>query len=267
MKIIRSPWRNELMELVENAKKNIKIISPYIKENIINQLLLKKQNQAKLEIITSFKFSNFCSEQSDLSVFNRIIEIGGKMKINSQLKANIYIFDDKKAIISSANLSDEGVDKNFEYGILVDDKTLVSEIVSDYNALAKHENTRIVKKTEIEILEKIIAQISKANNFKKTKFSKQEVAILRNTSDVVEVSIDAIRSVFQGWQLEVFNCINLTQYQIFTVEELYLFENHLKKLFPTQKNILPKIKIQLDFFIELGLIALLENGIYKKLWK
>jgi PLD-like domain/Dam-replacing HTH domain len=267
MKIIRTPWEKDLMELVENAKKSIKIVSPFIKENVINQLILKKQSQTKIELITSFKFSNFCTGQSDLSVFNKIIQVGGKVKINSQLNANVYIFDDKKAIISSGNLSHNGLINNYEYGILVDDKTLILEIVSDYNAIAKKDKTRAVKKVEIELLEKIISQVFKANNFKKSKYTKNEIEIIRNTYDVVEVPIDSIRTVFQGWQLEVFNCINLTQYQIFTIEELNFFENHLKKLFPSQKNILDKIKIPLDYFIELGLILPFENEIYKKLWK
>ena len=267
MKIIRSPWRNELMELVENAKKSIKIISPFVKETIINELLINKQKQTKIELITSFKFSNFCLTQSDFSVFKIINEAGGKVKINPQLNANIYIFDDKKVIISSGNLSDNGLTNNYEYGILLDDKTLVAEAVSDYNDLSKHEHTRILKKAETELLEKLITQIFKANSYKKTKFLKNEIDIIRNTCDVAEVSIDALSSGFEGWQLEVFNCINLTQYQIFTIEELILFENHLKKLFPSQKNIVDKMKIQLDYFIELGLILPFKNGIYKKLWK
>ena len=267
MKIIRSPWRNVLMELVENAKKSIKIISPFIKETIINELLIKKQEQTKIEIITSFKFSNFCLTQFDISVFKRINETGGKVKINAQVNANIYIIDDKKAIISSGNLSDNGLTNNYEYGILLEDKILVSEVVLDYNDLSKNENTSILKKNEIDLLEKMVAQIFKSSNYKKTKYTGSQIEMIRNTSDVAEVPIDALSSVFEGWQLEVFNCINLTQYQIFTIEELNLFDGHLKKLFPSQKNIVDKMKIQLDYFIQLGLILPFENGIYKKLWK
>ena len=267
MKIIRSPWRNELMELVENTKKSIKIISPFIKEDIIKEILLKKQNQTKIEIITSYKFSNFCLTQSDFSVIKLVNEVGGKVKVNPYLNANIYLFDDKKAIISSGNLTENSLSTNYEYGILLEDKIAVSEVVSDYNDLSKHENTRVLKKNEIELLEKMILQIFKANNYKKTKYSKTEIDIIRNTSDVAEVPFDALSSVFEGWQLEVFNCINLTQYQIFSIEDLNLFENHLKKLFPSQKNITDKIKIQVDYFVELGLIFPFENSIFKKLWK
>lgn len=255
------------MELVENTKKSIKIISPFIKEDIIKEILLKKQNQTKIEIITSYKFSNFCLTQSDISVIKLVNEVGGKVKVNPYLNANIYLFDDKKAAISSGNLTENSLSTNYEYGILLEDKIAVSEVVSDYNDLSKHENTRVLKKNEIELLEKMILQIFKANNYKKTKYSKTEIESIRNTSDVAEVPFDALSSVFEGWQLEVFNCINLTQYQIFSIEDLNLFENHLKKLFPSQKNITDKIKIQLDYFIELGLISPFEKGIYKKLWK
>ncbi|MEY4539304.1 MAG: hypothetical protein RLZZ306_1061 [Bacteroidota bacterium] len=267
MKIIRSPWRNELMELIENTKKSIKIVSPFLKEDIVKELLSKKQKQTKIEVITSFKFSNYCTTQSDFSVLKIINEIGGKVKVNPQVNANIYIFDEKKAIISSGNLSINGLINNYEYGILLEDKTLVSEVVSDYNELLRSEKTKVLKKNEIELFEKMIAQIFKVNNYKKTKYSKTEIELIRNTTDVAEVPIDALSSVFEGWQLEVFNCINLTQYQIFTIEELNLFENHLKKLFPSQKNIIEKMKVQLDYFIDLGLIIPSEVGIYKKLWK
>jgi hypothetical protein len=267
MKIIKTPLLNELMELVESTKKNIKIITPFIKENVYSQLLTKKQNQVKIELITTFKFSNFCSTQSDLSVLNNIIEAGGKVRINPELNANIYIFDDKKAIISSANLTHYNVESEYACGMMIIDKILVSEIIADYAILLKDEKTRVVKKIELELIGRIIQQIYKLNNYKKMKYAKNEIDILRNTCDVVEVPVEAISSVFEGWQQEVFNCINLTQYQIFTVDDLNSFENHLKKLFPTQKNIPDKIIIQLNYFVELGLILRLENGIYKKLWR
>ena len=255
------------MELVENTKKNIKIVTPFIRESVYRQLLTKKQNKVKIELITTFKFSNFCSTQSDLSVLRNLIETGGKVRVNPELNANIYIFDDKKAVISSANLMEQNSELSHAYGMLVDDKILVSEIVADYNILLKEEKTRVVGKIEIELLEKIIQQIYKLNGYKKTKYTKNEIDILRNTCDVAEVPVEAISSVFQGWQQEVFNCINLTPYQIFTIDDLYLFENHLKKLFPTQKNIQSKIAAPLNYFVELGLILQFENGIYKKLWR
>jgi predicted secreted Zn-dependent protease len=267
MKIITTPWKNELLELVSNAKKSIKIITPFVKENVCQALLSMKQSQAKIELITSFKFSYFCSGQSDLAAFDKLLSANGKIKIHPRLNANIYIFDDKKAIISSGNLSNCGLLEYYQYGVYLDTKAEVEKIILDYNSIAKHEETRTVKKADIETIRKMLLTVHKNTNQKKLKLSAFEIEHIKETFDVVDVPIDAITSVFEGWQLEVFNCINLTQQSVFTLEEVNLFENHLKKIFPSQKNIPDKIEIQLKYFIELGLIDSVGNGFYKKLWK
>jgi hypothetical protein len=267
MKIITTPWKNELIELVSNAKKSIKIISPFVKENVCQELLSKKQSQTKFELITSFKFSYFCSGQSDIMVFDKITSVNGKVKIHPLLNANIYIFDDKKVIISSGNLSNLGLLENYQYGIYLDEKSEVEKVISDYNTIVKHEDTRAVKKADFEIIKKMLFAAHKNTNQKKLKLSAFEIEHIKETFDVVDVPTDAITSVFEGWQLEVFNCINLTQQSVFALEEVNLFENHLKKIFPSQKNIPDKIEIQLKYFIELGLIDSLGNGFYKKLWR
>jgi HKD family nuclease len=267
MRIITTPWKNELLELVSTAKKSIKIISPFIKENVCQELLLTKQSQAKFELITCFKFSHFCSGKSDLSAFDTILTANCKIKINPRIHSNIYLFDDKKAIIASANLSDAGLLNNFEYGIFLDDKIMVADVLEDYNIIAKHEETRAVKKAEIEIIKKMLLPIQKNTTQKKLRLSKFEVDNIRETFDVADAPADAIATAFEGWQLEVFNCINLTQQQVFTLEEVNLFENHLKKIFPWQKNIPEKIEIQVKYFTDLGLINFLGDGFYKKLWR
>ncbi len=267
MRIITTPWKNELLELVSNAKKSIKIITPFIKENVCQELLLKKQSQAKIEIITTFKFSYFCSGQSDLTAFDKILAVNGKVKIYQNLEANIYIFDDKKVIISSGNLTDRGLLDNYHYGIYLDEKLEVEKVLSDYNTVAKNEDIRVIKKADFEIIRKMLLVAHKNTNQKKLKLSAFEIEHIKESFDVVDVPIDAITSVFEGWQLEIFNCINLTQQSVFALEEVYLFENHLKKIFPSQKNIPDKIEIQLKYFIELGMIDSLGNGFYKKLWR
>jgi hypothetical protein len=56
MKILKTPWKNDLMELVSQSQKSIKITSPFIKENIYNELISNKQTETQLELITSFNF-------------------------------------------------------------------------------------------------------------------------------------------------------------------------------------------------------------------
>jgi hypothetical protein len=54
------------------------------------------------------------------------------------LHAKVYVADTKRAIITSANLTDGGLYRNLEYGVEVDDPAIVREVrkdVEDYAAL------------------------------------------------------------------------------------------------------------------------------------
>jgi type II restriction enzyme len=44
-------------------------------------------------------------------------------------------------------------------------------------------------------------------------------------------------------------------------------KNHLKAIYPTNQHITDKIRQQLQFLRDLGLVEFLGDGKYKKLWK
>jgi phosphatidylserine/phosphatidylglycerophosphate/cardiolipin synthase-like enzyme len=99
MRIIKTPWKNELLELVSKSQKSIKITSPFVKENICNDLLLAKPANTKLELITSFKLMNLYSGSLDLKAIEKIIQQNGVVRNHPKLHSKLYIFDDEKMII------------------------------------------------------------------------------------------------------------------------------------------------------------------------
>jgi hypothetical protein len=55
------------------------------------------------------------------------------------IHAKVYVADDKLAVVTSANMTDGGLLRNFEYGVKVEEKNLVCKIkrdVTDYAGLA-----------------------------------------------------------------------------------------------------------------------------------
>jgi hypothetical protein len=264
MKIITTPWKNELLELVSNSTKSIKITSPFVKENICNELLSKKQFQTKFELITSFKLPNFHSGSLDLSALDKIIEANGTVKNFSKLHSKIYLFDDKKVIITSGNLTNGGLINNYEYGIYSDDKLFVSKVVLDFDTISKNENTGIVKKSDIDTVREILSKLPKAISQKLPQYA---IETPEERFDVLEIPNNSITSTLNGWKLEVFNCVNSIPNQIFTLNEINKFEGNLRKIYPSNKHITDKIRQQLQYLRDLGLIEFLGNGHYKKLWK
>ncbi|MGQ9643444.1 MAG: Dam-replacing domain protein [Ignavibacterium sp.] len=70
-----------------------------------------------------------------------------------------------------------------------------------------------------------------------------------------------------GWKLEIFKCLNLIPKQNFTLEDVNKFENDLRKVYPSNKHIKDKIRQQLQYLRDLGLVEFLGAGRYRKLWR
>lgn len=68
----------------------------------------------------------------------------------------------------------------------------------------------------------------------------------------------------RGWIIDILNCINKVEHEIFILDEIYAFENELKIKHPFNNNIKPKIRQQLQFLRDKGFLEFLGNGIYKK---
>lgn len=264
MQILKTPWKNDLMKLVSESTKSIKITSPFVKENICNELLLNKNKNTSLELITSFKLLNVYSGSLDLKGLENIIKNKGVVKNFSKLHSKIYLFDDKKVIISSSNLTNGGLLNNFEYGIYTDNIEIVSKVVKDFSLISSNENVGNIKQTEIDTVRKMLAKIPSSEPIK---LPKLEIESSEENFDTLEIQDDIISSTLSGWKLEVFKCVESLPNQVFSLNEINKFEPHLKKIYPFNNHITDKIRQQLQYLRDIGLIEFLGNGYYKKLWK
>src|SRR5690554_2197943 len=135
MRLLKTPWKSEFLSLVNESERKIRITSPFIKENICNDILKTKKECTNIELITSFKLMNLYSGALDIKGIGALINNNTTVKNYSSLHAKIYIFDDKKAIITSSNLTNGGLVNNFEYGVLIKEKDVVYEIINDFETL------------------------------------------------------------------------------------------------------------------------------------
>ena len=264
MKTITTPWKNDFLELISNSKNSIKITSPFVKENICDEMLLAKQSDAKLELITSFKLGNIYSGSLDISAIEKIINCNGVVKNFSKLHSKIYLFDDKEVIITSSNLTNGGLLHNYEYGLYSNDKSLVSKISNDFNLISLNEKTGQIKTSDIATVREILSKIPEINKLKLPQF---ELDNPEEKNDIIEIPNNSITSTLKGWKLEVFNCVDSIKNDYFNLSDIYKFESVFKKKYPNNTEIAPKIRQQLQNLRDIGLIEFLGNGQYRKLWK
>ncbi|MGC8816342.1 MAG: Dam-replacing domain protein [Candidatus Hadarchaeum sp.] len=67
----------------------------------------------------------------------------------------------------------------------------------------------------------------------------------------------------RGWLSDVLAGIRNLNREIFTLADIYAFEEKLARLHPANKNVRPKIRQQLQILRDQGIIEFLGKGIYR----
>ncbi len=228
-----------------------------------SELLEAKNNSSKFELITSFKLMSIYSGSLDLSAIENILDRNGIVKNYPKLHSKIYLFDEKSAVITSGNLTNGGLLKNFEYGVFIDEKSIVLQITTDFNSLSNNENTGVIKRSDLSTVKKIIDKIPKTPTIKIPNY---KIETPEENFDIIETSIENISSSLTGWKLDVFNCLNNISQQNFTLKEVYSYEKSLQKRHPENNKVKDKIRQQLQQLRDIGLVEFLGSGKYRKLW-
>jgi type II restriction enzyme len=68
----------------------------------------------------------------------------------------------------------------------------------------------------------------------------------------------------RGWLMDILQCVNEIDSNVFTLSSVYFFEDELAKKHPNNKNIRAKIRQQLQYLRNRGVITFLGNGRYQK---
>ena len=74
---------------------------------------------------------------------------------------------------------------------------------------------------------------------------------------------EAEKSELKGWILDVMRCIDKLQKTVFTLSEMYFFEEELQLRHPNNKHIKDKIRQQLQFLRDKGYLEFQGYGKYK----
>ncbi|ADR18341.1 Type II site-specific deoxyribonuclease [Calditerrivibrio nitroreducens DSM 19672] len=68
----------------------------------------------------------------------------------------------------------------------------------------------------------------------------------------------------RGWIIDILNCIDKIDKEIFSLQDIYKFESHLKLKHPNNNFIKDKIRQQLQLLRDKGIIEFLGKGKYRK---
>ncbi|MFQ3550125.1 MAG: hypothetical protein SNJ70_10295, partial [Armatimonadota bacterium] len=170
----------------------------------------------------------------------------------------------KSALITSANATFSGLDKNIECGIAIDDKYYVSDIrervLNGFGAnyqIEKWEYECLLELSKtVECLKKLIQ--SKSELYSDNGEDEKIIPIFHDEESIL---LDSIT----GWKrLTLEGVLNLKS-DFFTADDIYNeCIEFAKKEYPNNNNPEAKIRQQLQVLRDMGLIDFIEKGKYKR---
>lgn len=112
----------------------LRVISPFISEQIILNLQ-RYFNFNNFQLITRYNLTDFASNVSSLDGLKFAVEHGAKVYGIRDLHSKVYLFDQRAAIISSANLTPGGLINNYECGLYTTAQPIIAELDRYFNDL------------------------------------------------------------------------------------------------------------------------------------
>jgi hypothetical protein len=67
----------------------------------------------------------------------------------------------------------------------------------------------------------------------------------------------------RGWLIEVMKCLEAIGKREFQIDDVYAFEDRLSQLYPSNQNVKPKIRQQLQFLRDRGYLDFVSRGYYR----
>lgn len=86
-----------------------------------------------LRIVTDLSRDNLLSGSTDAASLLRLADAipGTKIRFLPSLHAKVYIADERRAVVTSSNLTDNGMFRNIEYGVSLEDPLTVASVRAD----------------------------------------------------------------------------------------------------------------------------------------
>lgn len=120
-----------------STKEELLLVAPYIKESVAEKIvkvleLSGASRDLHLTIITNIDTANLLSGSSDIGALEVLLSRIPRSTLIGigNLHAKCYVFDSKKTVVTSSNLTPRGLDRNLEMAVEIDDEESASRIRS-----------------------------------------------------------------------------------------------------------------------------------------
>ena len=261
--IVTTPTFDWLAQYAKACQAKVLIGSPYVNAGIFKLTNLIGKGVSRT-LITRTDLRDFAVGASNLDTLCNLAQGGMAIRSLSKLHAKVYIFDDASALVTSANATYSGLGRNLECGIGTDDSPTVKQLTQSLMAgLGSDTPPCLMDLNELQALRTPLKAI-KASLPKLP----SDTSMIPDTDAIeAEFSIsdrEALLEGFSGWRKLTLRGVLAMPDDGFRLQELYeACEPAAVKEYPSNRNVRPKLRQQLQMLRDLGLVEFVKPGQYR----
>ncbi len=129
MKVLFPPLADEIRRLYEKADSEFVVVTPWIKNGAL-QYILGQNRHVYYRVLTVGNLRDFLNGSSDIAAIEWLLQVGADIRLVDNLHAKVYIADHTTAIVTSANLTQSGLEENLEVGVLIDGEEETKDLLN-----------------------------------------------------------------------------------------------------------------------------------------
>lgn len=137
VRLLSHPFGEVVLSRLAEASRSLFLCTPYVTDTVFEtrsaRRLMQRLPRLTVTLLCNMSLKNVASGATDPRGVIRLSARARAMHINhhESLHAKVYVADSACAVVTSANLTIGGFYRNVEYGVLIEDRTVVARILAD----------------------------------------------------------------------------------------------------------------------------------------
>ena len=129
IRILLGPWKNIFEREIRKSLKEICIVVPFISNEGVKTLLKSNINETNIRLITRLNEEDFMNKVSSIEGLLDLQRNGVKIRVqNKKLHSKLYFFDETSVIVTSSNMTRNGLSENTEVGVQITSTIEIQEL-------------------------------------------------------------------------------------------------------------------------------------------
>jgi len=142
LRVLSGDWKEDLASLINCAQRSLLLCSPFVGrrgiELVADTLSPRMRSAGEIEFLTNLSPTNICQGSTDPDALLSLVEAFEPTRLwhLPGLHAKVFLADGERAIVTSGNLTEGGLVRNYECGVRIQDRKVVRRIDEEMRSYA-----------------------------------------------------------------------------------------------------------------------------------